>query len=151
MGLYQRDYILRMIEAVGATLRRALKRRDEGDLAGARQDIAFTIGEILGPSAGMVPLVDSSTAVDLMSDPARMALYAQLLEADADLLAGMGDMARAARARQRALELLLESVLRHTGLPDDFIEQVRALRERVDASALSTRYRNVVLPAPPPG
>ena len=146
MGLYQRDFILRMIEAVGATLRRALRRREEGDYAGARQDIAFTVGEILGPSAGMVPMVDSSTAAYLVSDPGRLALYAQLLETDAELLDAMGQGARAAATRKRALELLLEVVLRHTELPDETIDQTRALRGRVDTATLSARYQGVVLP-----
>lgn len=146
MGLYQRDFILRMIEAVGATLRRALRRRQDGDVAGARQDIAFTVGEVLGPSAAMVPLFDSSTAADLVSDPQRLALYAQLLETDAELLEAMGEGGRAAATRTRALELLLEVVLRHTELPDETILQTRALLDRVGTSALSARYRSVVVP-----
>jgi hypothetical protein len=159
MSLYQRDFILRMIEAVGATLRRVLKRREESDLAGARQDVAATIGEVLGPGAAMVPMVDSITAANLVSDPQRLALYCQLLEVDADLLADMGHGDRAMATRRRATELLLELVLRKVELPDETIVQAQALLTRVDVAALSPRYRQAaealsrltpILPRPAP-
>ena len=156
MSLYQRDYILRLIEAVGATLRRVLKRREENDLAGARQDVAMTIGEVLGPGAAMVPMVDSTTAANLVSDPQRLALYCQLLELDGDLLEEMGHGDRAVATRRRSLELLLELVLRRVELPDETIVQVQALLARVDAASLSTRYREAaevalrLTPALPP-
>ena len=143
MSLYQRDYILRMIEAVGATLRRVLKRREEKDLPGARQDVATTMGEILGPGgAAMVPMVDSTTAANLVSDPQRLALYCQLLELDGDLLEEMGHTDRAVTTRRRSLELLLELVLRKVELPDETIVQVQALVARVDGASLSSRYRD---------
>jgi hypothetical protein len=141
MSLYQRDFILRMIEAVGATLRRVLKRREENDLAGARQDVAATIGEVLGPGAAMVPMVDSMTAANLVSDPQRLALYCQLLEVDADLLEEMGHGDRAIATRRRAVELLLELVLRKAELPDETIVQTQALLERVGVPSLGARYR----------
>lgn len=141
MSLYQRDYILRLIEAVGATLRRVLKRREEKDFAGARQDVAQTIGEVLGPGAAMVPMVDSTTAANLVSDPQRLALYCQLLEVDADLLDQMDQGTRATNTRRRAAELLLELVLRKVELPDETIVQTHALLTRVDASSLAPRYR----------
>lgn len=159
MSLYQRDFILRMIEAVGATLRRVLKRRDENDLPGARQDVAQAIGEVLGPGAAMVPMVDSITAANLVSDPARLALYCQLLEVDSDLLADMGQGDRAVTTRRRATELLLELVLRKVELPDETIVQAQALLTRVDMASLSPRYRQAaeaasrltpILPRPAP-
>lgn len=141
MSLYQRDYILRLIEAVGATLRRVLKRREEHDLPGARQDIARTMHELLGPGAAMVPMVDSITAANLVSDPQRLALYCQLLELDADLLEEMGHGERAVAARRRSLELLLELVQRNVELPDETIVQAQGLIARVDVASLAPRYR----------
>jgi hypothetical protein len=147
MSLYQRDYILRLIESVAATLRRVLKRREEKDLAGARQDVAMTIGEVLGPGAAMVPMVDSTTAANLVSDPQRLALYCQLLELDGDLLEEMGHTDRAVTTRRRSLELLLELVLRKVELPDETIVQVQSLLARVDGASLSSRYRDAAAAA----
>ncbi|MCC6318031.1 MAG: hypothetical protein IT361_10105 [Gemmatimonadaceae bacterium] len=147
MSLYQRDFILRLIEAVGATLRRALKRREENDLAGARQEIALTIGEVLGPGAAMVPMVDATTAANLVSDPQRLALYCQLLEADAELLSAMGQTDRAAAVARRATELLLELVLRRVELPDDTIARIQTLVQRTDVASLGPRYRDAAAAA----
>lgn len=141
MSLYQRDYVLRLIESVAATLRRVLKRREEKDLAGARQDVAMTIGDVLGPGAAMVPMVDSTTAANLVSDSQRLALYCQLLELDGDLLEEVGQGDRAVATRRRSLELLLELVLRKVELPDETIVQVQALLARVGVASLSPRYR----------
>ena len=144
MSLYQRDFILRLIESVAATLRRVRKRRDDGDLAGARAEIVATMTEVLGPSAAMVPMVDAQTAANLVSDPQRVALYCQLLEADADLLDGLGHTPSGSRMRTRALELLLELVLRRAQLPDETIAQLGALVPRVDAAALGSRYHTAL-------
>jgi hypothetical protein len=53
MAVVQRDFILRMIEAVAATLARVLRRRQEKDFVGARQDIGQAIGAVLGPRGAM--------------------------------------------------------------------------------------------------
>ncbi|MGQ0646555.1 MAG: hypothetical protein ACT4P7_03230 [Gemmatimonadaceae bacterium] len=141
MALHQRDYILRLIERVAAALARVRKRREDGDHAGARREVAETTVELLGPSAPMIPLVDSTTAANLLSDPQRIALYSRLLETDADLLAAMGQGTAATAARRRALELLLELVLRRTELPEETADQLRALLAIVDVTQLGPRYQ----------
>lgn len=142
MSLYQKDFILRMIESVAATLRRALRRREDGDVDGARQDVAMSIAEVLGPSAAMVPMVDATTAANLLSDPQRIALYLQLLEVDAELLDAKGLPDRGRAGRHRAAELALELVLRRVELPDDTIGMIHRLLGRADRTAMAPRYRD---------
>lgn len=116
MGVHQRDYILRLIERIAAVLARAMRRKNEGDAAGARGDLAQATTDLLGPAGQMVPYVDVRTAVDLLSDAERVWLYARILDADADLQDSLGVDSQ--RTRRRALELMRELLARGGELPD---------------------------------
>jgi len=140
MAVVQRDFILRMIEAVAAALARVLRRRQERDFVGARQEIAQTIGEVLGPRGAMAAMVDARTAADLISDGRQIALYSRLLAEDADILDEMGQPDAGRVTRQRALELLLETRIRRLELRDEDHAQLRALALRVERAALAPRY-----------
>ena len=127
MSLYQRDYILRMIERIAAVIARAMRRKNDGDAAGARADIAAATAELFGPAGQMIPFVDVRTAVDLLSDPDRVTLYARLLDADAELLEAMGKSG--VTTRQRALALMQELERRTAVLSDEthaFLAELRA-------------------------
>ncbi len=133
MSLYQRDYILRLIERMAAVIARAMRRKTEGDPAGARADLAAATADLFGPAGQMIPFVDVRTAVDLLSDPDRVTLYARLLDADAVLLEAMGQPGDT--PRRRALELMRELERREAILPDqvrDFIAELAA-RSRAGA------------------
>lgn len=142
MALVQRDYILRLIEAAAAAIARALKRKTEGDLSGARQEIAESIGQVLGPRGSLATMVDARTAADLISDPVQIALYARLLDEDADILEQIGNAAldSSRKVRQRALELMLETHIRQLELRDEDNELTASLLRRVDHDLLSPRY-----------
>lgn len=144
MALHQRDYILRMIERIAALLARVLKRRTEGDLAGARAEIAEGITDVLGPAGAMVRMVDSPTAANLLSDPDRITLYARLLDADAELQQALGDAGGATRTRRRALEMMLELALRQPERSDDAMALTAELAARVDLATLPARYASVL-------
>jgi hypothetical protein len=140
MAVVQRDFILRMIEAVAAALARVLRRRQEKDFAGARQEISQTIGEVLGPRGAMAAMVDARTAADLISDGRQIALYSRLLAEDADVLDDMGQPDAGRVTRRRALELLLETRIRRLELRDEDHAQLRALALRVERASLAPRY-----------
>jgi hypothetical protein len=141
MSLVQRDYILRLIEAMGAAVARALRRRLEGDLAGARREVQMACSELLGALGPLAERLDARTAADLVGDPRRVAMWGRLQAVDADLLQDMGRTTEAAAAARRALELLLESTLRDPMADGDTRSVVDALRARVPASALDPRHR----------
>ncbi len=145
MALVQRDYILRLIEAATAAIARALKRKNEGDVGAARQEIAQAIGQVLGPRGALATMVDARTAADLISDPVQIALYARLLYEDAGILEGGGtglDTSR--KVRQRALELMLETHIRKLELRDEDKELTKLLLHSVDSDALDARYQQVL-------
>ncbi len=129
-----------MIEVVAAALARARRRRLERDLTCARQEVSQAIGQVLGPRGAMAAMVDSRTAADLISDPRQISLYSRLLAEDADIVEEMGQPAQASAIRLRALELMLETVIRKLELADDDRAHMLALSQRVGRSALGPRY-----------
>jgi hypothetical protein len=144
MSLVQKDYILRLIESIAAAVARVLRRKEAGDLVGARRELDMAIGELLGPSARLAPMMDSCTASQLVGDAQRVATWATLLHEDADLLRLMSRDADAVATERRALELLLELRLRDGGLAPEALATLDDLRARVDAHALDPRYREAL-------
>lgn len=109
MALVQRDFILRMIEAIAAAIARIRKRKSEGDLVGARQEVHQATMELLGPAAAMAMMVDSRTAANVVSDSRRIRLWCQLLAEDGALLRALGREREASALDRRIVELLLEA------------------------------------------
>lgn len=109
MSLTQRDYILRLLEAVAAAIARALRRRKDGDLAGARDEVRDAVTALLGPLAPVSAYTDARTMGNLIGEPRRIAAWAQLLAEDATTLREMGDVTGATQLEQRAVELLVEA------------------------------------------
>lgn len=119
MALVQRDYIRRLIEQVARAIAALRKRRDEGDLPGARREVHQTVLELLGTGASMALMADSRTAAHLVSDPRRLRLWCRLLHEDRELLQLMGRPAEAAALDRRIVELLLESWAREPEWDDE--------------------------------
>lgn len=137
MALVQRDYILRMIQAIAAAVARAMGRKATGDLVGARLELHNATVELLGPTASMVGMVDTRTAANLVGDPKRLALWAQLLHEDAAVLRDMQRVAEGDATERRVVELLLEAWKREAAFDDDtrrVYDEARALvpRDRID-------------------
>jgi hypothetical protein len=123
----QRDFILRMIEAVAAALARAVGRRRQGDLQGAREELAAAARELLGTVGSLAAHADARTAVDLLSDPRRVVLWVRLLIEDAELLHEAGYTGESSAVRRRARDLAGEVRRRDTVLSDedrDFVSRV---------------------------
>ena len=144
MSLVQKDYILRLIESLAAAVARVRKRKEAGDLVGARRELDMAIGELLGPSARLAPMMDSRTASQLVGDGRRVAAWATLLREDADLLHLMGRDADAVATERRALELLLEVWLRDRELAPDALAALEDLRTRVGAELLDAHYHEAL-------
>lgn len=140
MSIVQRDYILRLIEAVAAALARIIRRRDSGDFEGARREAQIATIEFLGPLASIVGSVDSRTAADLVGEGWRLSAWARLLAEDAETLRQMNQPEAAQRNDRRACELLLEVVLRGEELESDAVPTLQSLRQRVPLQSLDPRY-----------
>jgi hypothetical protein len=141
MSLVQRDFILRMIEAVGAAVARALRRKQSGDLPGARRELHIACDEVLGPLGSLVSRVDSRTAVSLIGDGRRVSAIARLLVEDADLLRLMSRESESVVLERRALETLLEAFMRDGELDSEGKAIIALVRGRLPIESLDARYR----------
>ena len=153
--MYNEDYILRMVQQLGAAIARiaGLNRRDEHRDALAEADRAW--GEVLGDiPPELAASVDSRTLAGMLRQHARIRLASQILGEQARALAGQGDAAGATRRARRALELLLEARAAEAAAPDRPMRSrrdapsvdeddaaLRTLLQLVPADALASRYR----------
>jgi hypothetical protein len=156
--MYQEDYILRMVQQLGAAIARiaGLNRRDEHRDALAEADRAW--GEVLGDiPPELAASVDSRTLAGMLRQHARIRLASQILGEQARALAGQGDAAGATRRARRALELLLEARAAEAAAPDRPMRSrrdapsideddaaLRTLLQLVPADALASRYRTLL-------
>ena len=141
MALVQRDYILRMIERIAAVLARAMKRKSDGDLVGARQELQQATMELLGPAAAMALLVDSRTAANLVGDAKRIQLWCRLLSEDREVLQAMGRESEARNTNRRIVELLLEAWTREKDWDDDTHAVFSAARAHGGDAAIDAGFR----------
>lgn len=84
----QTDYILRIIEQLGAALRRArdLLARDTPNAAESLQELDAAEDELLGSRAAVLRQLDAATVVSLLSDERAVELWIDLLETRATAL-----------------------------------------------------------------
>ncbi|HEV8425913.1 MAG TPA: DUF6483 family protein [Actinomycetes bacterium] len=108
--MYQRDYLMRQIEQVGQLLAHilGLAKGGRGDEALGMFDEAYR--PLLGVGTGVVAVLDDAQLVDLLTsgsnpDMRRVALALELLKAEADLYAGIGQVPEAAARYRRAIAL----------------------------------------------
>jgi hypothetical protein len=141
MALVQRDHILRMIEQIAAAIARILKRKTDGDLVGARQEVRQATMQLLGPASAMAMMVDSRTSANLVSDPRRLRLWSRLLDEDSGILRQMGDEKDAAKVDRRIVELLLEAWSREKEWDDETYAVFAAARERGGAESVDAGFK----------
>lgn len=141
MALVQRDYILRMIERIAAAIARVMKRKSDGDLVGARQELQQATMELLGPASAMALMVDSRTAANLVGDAKRIQLWCRLLAEDREVLQSMGREAEARNADRRIVELLLEAWKREKEWDDETRAVFAAARARGGDDAIDPGFR----------
>jgi hypothetical protein len=92
------DYLLRVIEQAFQILRRITRRKEEQELPAALAEVGDAITEVLGPAAEIAQRLDAATAVPLVADARRAAVWARLLSERAALLRRMEDPAADAAA-----------------------------------------------------
>jgi hypothetical protein len=104
MGLFEKDYILRMLEQL-TQLIQGVRARLEGGTPG---EALALIGEarqtLAGPLARTLDRVDGGTVVSLLG-PEKARLYAELSRLEARARADLGDVAASRREEARADEI----------------------------------------------
>jgi hypothetical protein len=106
------DYLIRMIQQLGEVLRRLRQRLagqvDAGEAAEIDAAARAAVATWLGPQAQLLQQLDPASAVRLVGDPDRVALWIALLRVQADARRADGrrsdDSAERLAARAAALE-----------------------------------------------
>ena len=100
------DYLIRLITQAAAVLRR-LRERLVGGASGEEvaREAGTAIGELLGTQAGILGMLDATSAAKLLGDSERVAVWAGLLRVEADALRQSGAVARATALEARAASL----------------------------------------------
>ena len=103
----QEDYLLRMIQQMGRALARIREMLLGGTSTGSaiRVEIAATSAALFGRDSAMLDQLDAESAVRLIASPERVALWVQLLEAEAESWDREGGSERAGACSARAAAL----------------------------------------------
>ncbi len=107
---------MRIVKQLAELLARALRLKREQKFDEAAQTLEGGCGDLLGFDFGALALVDSASCASLLSEPARIRTFAQLLEELAGVHGAAGDEAKA-RARARHAREMYGEVLKRK--PDD--------------------------------
>jgi len=103
------------------------------NLARVRDQVAEATINLLGPLATLVPRLETESAAELLADPDRIFGYAQLLDLDASISAGLGEAASEAESRRRALEFATAALAR---APEPRPDWERWITERRDVPGI---------------
>lgn len=126
------DWLLRLLQQMGAVIARMLGLKNGGQIQEALQTLDDAQGELLGPLAGVVTRVDPATAAHMLGEPRRIAAWARLLHERADLLRLTGDEAGAASAAGQARALAAEALARAEGFETPVRELLGPLADAED-------------------
>ena len=100
MGLFQKDYLLRLLEQLTEMMAKIRAALAAGRAREALDAIRKARGVLAGPLADSLDRVDAASAVALLGrEKARV--HGELLQLEADAHAALGDEAAARRAEMR--------------------------------------------------
>lgn len=91
----QRDYILRLVEALAQAIARVVTLRKSGAVQEARGEITRTAGSLFGLDLGLVELIGPAGVAAQLGHPGKVEALAQLLDEKAALEREAGDAAAA--------------------------------------------------------
>ncbi len=114
------DYVLRVIRQAAEALR-LLRLRLAGGADSpevVRRQAAAAVDALLGADAPLLGRLDAPSAVRLVGDPRRVALWRGLLDVEAAAAGAAGDPARADALGRRARALAAAAAERWPDLPD---------------------------------
>jgi len=122
------DYVLRMIRQAADALRVLRLRLTAGAESPAvlRAQAAATVATLLGADAPLLARLDARSAVRLVDDPRRVALWHGLLDVEAAAAAACDDASTAAVLRRRAAALRAARAERWPEAPADDVEATGA-------------------------
>jgi hypothetical protein len=109
MPASREDYLIRMIQQLGEVLRRLRERLtgkvDADDAAEVEREAGQAIATLLGPQATLLQQLDPMSAVRIVGDAERVALWTAFMRAQAEAARAGGRVDAADRLATRAVAL----------------------------------------------
>lgn len=134
------DFLLRVIRQMMEVIARAVGLKREGLFDQALLELDAASGDLLGPLATAVPLVDPATAAQMIGHPERILAYARLLAERGDVQRLQGRESHAALDEARALALVLEAAERDSSIARRAADVALGLLSRGAAAHLEPRH-----------
>jgi hypothetical protein len=137
--MIRQDYIMRMIEQLGAIIARMVRRRESGQHAQALRE-GEAAYDLLGVPRELCEVLDTPTLAGMLRDPDKIRAMARIAWEEGRIYSAQGDpLAGFARLR-RALELFLEARAIAPAADDE--PSILELSRVVHAQHLDPRYRS---------
>jgi tetratricopeptide (TPR) repeat protein len=146
----QKDYILRIAENIGRALAQIIYEREIHDYQGALSLIDELFKQTVGAGSGFIHAVSDETVLAMLTllgilNVEKALLIATLLKAEGDIYGDQGNPDAAYESYLKALNLLLEIVLRDDQLHDlRCSPQVEYLLSKLEAYELPLDTRRLL-------
>ena len=142
--MIERDYIMRMMQQLGAALLRIfkLKELEHYDQALTETDSAFN--ELLGMTPELMAAFDSATLAQLLGHHEKVKTAAALFDEEEKLYRLQGEHALAQVRAQRALELYLEAAQMQEQLDAECVAAIKRLAALLPRERLAPRYAELM-------
>lgn len=136
MGLVERDYVMRMVKQIAELLARAMGLKGQKKDQEAAEVLEAGCLELLGIDWKTLAWSDSASAAQLLREPVKIRMFAQLMEHRAQFHEDAGQAADARSKFQHAYELYRES-----GKHAEAIAGAERCAAKFDLGLLPEKYR----------
>jgi len=140
-----RDYMMRIIQELAKLLKTALRLKDEKRFRQALDEVGRGYRDLLAIDPGMLDAMDAASAAKVIGDVARVRVVVELVLAEADIAATMGDAQRASTRWRNALELLVEGIWLSADCTDDDLALLERVVRLAPVDAVAKRYRDFIV------
>lgn len=150
--MYQRDYILRLIQQMTKAVGETVFLRKNRQFEQAMEVLGQAMKQLLGLNSKLVGGLSARELLKLLSpgggpDPGKALALGQALDAEADVLEEMGHSPEAVARRKKAMEILL--IVRTSGdaqgLEEAFDEEIDKLLEQSNTVGAEPAARKLLI------
>lgn len=151
--MYQRDYILRLIQQMTKAIGETVFLRKNRQFEQAMEVLGQAMKQLLGLNSKLIEGLSARELLKLLSpgggpEPGKALALGQALDAEANVLEEMGKSREAEARRMKALEILL--IVRTSGdaqeLLEAFDEEIDKLMARINTGDVEPDARRLLIP-----
>ncbi|MEK7727720.1 MAG: hypothetical protein AAB354_04860 [candidate division KSB1 bacterium] len=142
--MVERDYLMRMIQQLGAALLRIFKLKELEKYDQALEETSNAFNELLGMSPELLAAFDSATLAQLLGHHEKVKTAAALFREEGELHRRKGEDVKAQACYQRALELYLEAASMQERNDAVCVDAVRITAKLLLAEHITARYAELM-------